>query len=602
VVRGSALQIGISTPRVNTITLHAMASPVVTPTAGVDPRVALATSMHAAPGVYAVLVGSGMSSAAGVPTGWQVVLDLIRRIATAEGVDLDASQRAPELWWSEQHGSEPRYDTLLAALAPTDAARRALLLKYFDPPPTEAKPIQPTSGHTALAQICVTGRIRLILTTNFDRLIERSLENSGVTPQVISNPSDVRGMIPLPHAPMTVVKLHGDYATLGLRNTPEELGAYPPEWQDLLARVFDEYGLLVVGWSAEYDVALSTALSSSPSRRYPAYWTTYKGSIAEPAARLIAQRQAAVIDTSGADDFFGDLVQRLMRLDQVAARHGRPIPLRTYYFPPEQTTAPTGWALLPLLQLRAVATVGPAPPDATAVVRPQHREGLINALSRADVTTQLRYLAAWPPMSASVEGPTPGGTTSASGLYNWEPTPGAFQTTENASYRLGGDGTVGISSIVAVRLPSIGARATNSAVFTLDIALSLAKAIRLADVAKLLRDALVLVTTGLPAALEDVLPGDADVTHAEIHILAATNDGRNQNRANDLLTRIDMSSLGQPSRTVGPLLGFAAQLSAGLTARDAAELVADAIEYVVLANGYLDPRIGISGLRYELGI
>ena len=131
-------------------------TPVVTPTAGVDPRVALATSMHAAPGVYAVLVGSGMSSAAGVPTGWQVVQDLIRRIATAEGVDLDGLQRTPDEWWSDQHGSEPRYDTLLAALAPTDAARRALLLKYFDPPPGEGKSIQPTGGHAALAQICTT--------------------------------------------------------------------------------------------------------------------------------------------------------------------------------------------------------------------------------------------------------------------------------------------------------------------------------------------------------------------------------------------------------------------------------------------------------------
>lgn len=574
----------------------------MTPTAGVDPRVALATSMHAAPGVYAALVGSGMSSAAGVPTGWQVVLDLIRRIATAEGVDLDALQRAPDVWWSEKRGAEPRYDTLLAALAPTDAARRALLLKYFDPPSGEGNPMQPTSGHTALAQICASGRVRLILTTNFDRLIERSLENSGVTPQVIANPSDVQGMIPLPHAPMTVVKLHGDYATLGLRNTPEELGIYPREWQDLLARVFDEYGLLVVGWSAEYDLALSTALQSAPSRRYPTYWTTFKGSIAEAAARLIAERQAVVIDTSGANEFFEDLVQRLQRLDQVATRHGRPTPLRTYFFPPEQTTTPTGWALLPLLQLRAVATVGPAPPDATAVIRPQHREGLLNALSRADVTTQLRYLTAWTPASAAVDAAMPDGPISAPGLYNWEPTPGAFQTTENASYRLGGDATVGISSVVAVRLPSLGARATNSAVFTLDIALSLANAIRLADVAKLLRDALVLVTTGLPAALADVLPGDADVTHSEIHILAATNDGHNQNRSNDLLTRIDMSSLGKPTRAVGPLLGFAAQLSASLTTRDAAKLVADAIEYMALANGYLDPRIGISGLRYELGI
>jgi len=43
--------------------------------------------MQAAPGVNAVLIGSGLSTAAGIPTGWQVVEDLIRKLASAEGVD-----------------------------------------------------------------------------------------------------------------------------------------------------------------------------------------------------------------------------------------------------------------------------------------------------------------------------------------------------------------------------------------------------------------------------------------------------------------------------------------------------------------------------------
>jgi hypothetical protein len=72
--------------------------PIQFPTAGVDPRVALATCVHSAPGVYAMLVGSGMSSAAGIKTGWQVVQDLIRKVAVAEGVDLAALGQTPEEW------------------------------------------------------------------------------------------------------------------------------------------------------------------------------------------------------------------------------------------------------------------------------------------------------------------------------------------------------------------------------------------------------------------------------------------------------------------------------------------------------------------------
>lgn len=60
--------------------------------------------------------------------------------------------------------------------------------------------------------------MRVVLTTNFDRLVERALEEAGVSPQVISRPEAVVGMTPLPHARATVVKLHGDYADLQSRN------------------------------------------------------------------------------------------------------------------------------------------------------------------------------------------------------------------------------------------------------------------------------------------------------------------------------------------------------------------------------------------------
>src|SRR5262245_34663026 len=139
---------------------------VPSPTIGVDGRVAIATAIHASPGVYAVLVGSGMSSAAGIPTGWQVVQDLIRKIAVVEGVSTDDLGNTPESWWEQQRRSEPRYDTLLQALASTDAARQALLRGYFDPQPNQGGPIRPTQGHHALATLCASGRVRLILTTN----------------------------------------------------------------------------------------------------------------------------------------------------------------------------------------------------------------------------------------------------------------------------------------------------------------------------------------------------------------------------------------------------------------------------------------------------
>jgi hypothetical protein len=96
-------------------------------TDGVDPRVSLATAIHAGRGVYAVLAGSGLSTSAGVKTGWQVVQELIRRVAAAAAVGTEELGDEPDKWWTHNGRHEPRYDTLVEALAPTDAARQLLL-------------------------------------------------------------------------------------------------------------------------------------------------------------------------------------------------------------------------------------------------------------------------------------------------------------------------------------------------------------------------------------------------------------------------------------------------------------------------------------------
>lgn len=36
-------------------------------------------------GVYALLLGSGVSRAAGIPTGWEITMELVKRAGTAAG-------------------------------------------------------------------------------------------------------------------------------------------------------------------------------------------------------------------------------------------------------------------------------------------------------------------------------------------------------------------------------------------------------------------------------------------------------------------------------------------------------------------------------------
>lgn len=288
-----------------------------------SPSVMLATSIHAQPGVYAVLLGSGVSTGAGVPTGWGVVRELVRRTAAAahpnDPGSIRLAQDDPEAWWAQHGEGELGYASLLQTLAPTASARQGILADFFEPTDEERQEgvKVPSKAHHAVAQLVKRGLVRVILTTNFDRLTEQALEAAGVAPQIITRPEAVNGMAPLAHAPATVVKLHGDYKDLGTRNTPEELSHYPQEWTTLLRQVFDEYGLVISGWSADWDAALVDALEAAPSRRYPLYWDS-RSSKGDTAQRLLGNRKGLVLQAAGADEMFGNLLDSVEALERLS--------------------------------------------------------------------------------------------------------------------------------------------------------------------------------------------------------------------------------------------------------------------------------------------
>ncbi len=70
----------------------------------IDPILSLTFSIHSNQGVYALLLGSGVSRSAGIPTGWEVVLDLIRKLAHLSNEDCEPD---PAVWYRSQYQEEP---------------------------------------------------------------------------------------------------------------------------------------------------------------------------------------------------------------------------------------------------------------------------------------------------------------------------------------------------------------------------------------------------------------------------------------------------------------------------------------------------------------
>ena len=279
----------------------------------IDPIHSLAFSIQANRGIYAVFLGSGVSRTAKIPTGWDVTLDLIRKLATLANENCNPS---PEQWYQERFGREPDYSEVLAAIAKTPAERQQLLRYYWEPTEQEREEgaKQPTAAHRSIAALVEQGFIKVIITTNFDRLMETALIEAGITPVVLSTPDHIAGALPLIHTSCCVIKVHGDYLDTRILNTPQELSAYPPALDKLLDRVFDEFGLVICGWSADWDEALRKAMLRSPSRRFSSYWAV----VGEPSASA----QELII---GADHFFQTLQQQVQSLQEFS----RPHPLST---------------------------------------------------------------------------------------------------------------------------------------------------------------------------------------------------------------------------------------------------------------------------------
>jgi hypothetical protein len=278
----------------------------------------LVFSMYYNPGVYALLIGSGVSKTAGIKTGWEIVLDLIGQLASSlqEDPKLD-----PETWYETKFHEEPDYSKILEKLAKTPSERMNILKKYFEP--TEEEKEQqlkvPTEAHKAIAQMVKSGYIRMILTTNFDRLLEKAIEEVGITPDVIKSEDDFKGAMPYIHSKYFIVKLHGDYKDTRIKNTSKELSKYSKTTNKFLDEVFDRFGLIICGWSGKWDNALRNTILKSLNKRFQTYWLA-KGELEGEAKEIIQQRRAESVQIENANQIFIDLLEKIKSLEEFERR------------------------------------------------------------------------------------------------------------------------------------------------------------------------------------------------------------------------------------------------------------------------------------------
>lgn len=277
---------------------------------------ALSFAIHANPGAYAVLLGAGVSTASGIPSAWDVRVDLAAQVAE----QLDAEPADPISWYATTFGTPAEYQDMLERLAPTPIERQKLLRGFFEPESELEADVAPTTAHTAIARLVLAGSIRVIVTLNFDRLMEKALRAVGIEPVVIATPADVRGMDSLHTIRCCVIHLHGDYLNpTSMLNTIDELSTYDTDMAALLRTVLTEYGLIAAGWSSAYDPALREAIREHYPSRFTMTWVEPFEQCVTATELLTAKRGTLV--RADADTAFGRLSDAVASMRVRRARH-----------------------------------------------------------------------------------------------------------------------------------------------------------------------------------------------------------------------------------------------------------------------------------------
>lgn len=275
-----------------------------------DEVIPAALALHYSPRRYALLLGSGISRDTGILTAGEITDDLIRQIA---GEKIKSGQE-PQDWYKETHGGRaPTFTSLFSEVAKSEEDRKAILRQYF-----ELEGIEPTPAHMSIARLVRDGVISMIITTNFDPLLEEAIKKgTGKTPVVITHESDPRPM-EVAGDQCRIVMANGRYPTTDLKLTPDDLASYDEKLTGYLDRIFSEYGLVICGWSGEHDTGLVEILIAERIRRFAIFWCNRESP--EKILEVIRSNlHLSTIGITSANEFFGDLEAKI----DILRRHER---------------------------------------------------------------------------------------------------------------------------------------------------------------------------------------------------------------------------------------------------------------------------------------
>jgi hypothetical protein len=257
------------------------------------------------------LLGAGVSASAGVPLASSIRDRLLfDRYAVEHQLirqDLDVSDPVQvqriHAYFDGKHGMPPvgsagDYSAAFELCLPDQSARKGLLSDLIEH-------VQPAFGQRVFGGLVVAGACDLVITTNFDRLIEQGIseaQRSGTDLDFSQRRElNVAGLDSTTRATTAiqerrwplVVKLHGDFREKQLMNTDDELQAQDATLRQFVLDVSRQFGLVVSGYSGRDQSVMEMLVSSASSTDawpHGIWWITRPGSpVSQTVAAFLGQ-------------------------------------------------------------------------------------------------------------------------------------------------------------------------------------------------------------------------------------------------------------------------------------------------------------------------
>jgi hypothetical protein len=277
---------------------------------------------------FAWFLGAGTSRNSGLPTATDIIWDLKRRYycqeenqeITQQDVQNESvkariqnfmeSKGFPAMWAPEE------YTLYFKNIFGDDRERQR---KYIKAIFSEEK-VTLSIGNRVLGALMASGACRVVFTTNFDSVVEKSVaEMSGKTLSAyhLEGAHAANAALNNEEYPL-YCKIHGDFRYDSIKNLSEDLARQNEELSACLINASSRFGFIVAGYSGRDESVMNLfhrALEAQNAFPHGLFWTGIKGSPIPPVVdKLLNAAQAKGIDAQYVEvETFDALMLKLWR-------------------------------------------------------------------------------------------------------------------------------------------------------------------------------------------------------------------------------------------------------------------------------------------------